>query len=284
MLAILSLLGIALAGMALVPTTHADPVDQPNPTESDIDQPLPVVPLDQVLSGTDGADEIYTGAAGDTLHGLGGDDILNGQAGDDIVSGGVGNDEVIGEAGNDLLSGNPGDDSLFGHIGDDTLIGGLGDDALNAGDGVDQLFGGAGGDSLLGSFGDDLLDGGAGQDVLHGGDGNDVLTGGTDDLRDYLNGGAGDDVLTGVADDNLNGGDGADLFALAAVAPGNRAATIEDYDDRQDSVVLYYSGAPPELSYEVTDDGVSLFANGATVAEFPGLTGFDLRAVQLIAA
>ena len=148
-----------------------------------------------------------------------------------------------------------------------------------------MLFGGRGGDSLLGSFGDDAMDGGAGQDVLQGGDGNDMLDGGSrDQARDYLNGGAGDDRLAGGADDNLNGGDGADTFALAAMAPGNRAPTIEDYDDRQDHIVVYYDGSPPKLSYEVTDDGVSLFADGASVAELPGLTGLDLRQVRLIAA
>lgn len=283
MLALLGLLSIAFAGMALVPASHADAADQPPLTNPDAQEPLPTVPLNQALFGTDQAEEIYSGAASDTLLGLDGDDILNGQDGNDAVHGDAGNDEVIGEAGDDMLTGDAGDDSLFGHIGDDALFGGTGADTLNGGDGVDRLFGGWGKDSLLGSFGDDNLDGGAGADVLHGGDGRDTLTGGADDVRDYLNGGAGDDTLIGGADDNLNGGDGADVFAVGPVAAGH-APTIEDYDDRQDQIVVYYDGTPPELTYEVTDDGVSLFADGANVADLPGLTGFDLKAVQLVAA
>ena len=163
------------------------------------------------------------------------------------------------------------------------MSGGTGADALNGGDGVDTLFGGWGRDALLGSFGNDSLNGGAGQDMLQGGDGKDTLDGGADLTRDYLNGGADDDRLIGHADDNLNGGDGADVFAVGPVAAGH-APTIEDYDDRQYQIVVYYAGKPPELTYEVTDDGVSLFADGASVAELPGLTGFDLRSVQLVAA
>ena len=57
--------------MALVPNITSDAADQPQPADPDAQEPLPNLPLDQALYGTDGADEVFTGAGDDSLDGRG---------------------------------------------------------------------------------------------------------------------------------------------------------------------------------------------------------------------
>ncbi|MBU2260183.1 hypothetical protein KKC44_06315, partial [Patescibacteria group bacterium] len=68
-----------------------------------------------VMVGTNGADEI---------DGRGGNDIICGRGGDDEIEGGAGNDIIYGEAGNDSIEGDDGLDLIFGNDGDDSLEGG----------------------------------------------------------------------------------------------------------------------------------------------------------------
>ena len=105
-----------------------------------------------VIMGTDGADEIY------------------GYGGDDIICGLGGKDELHAGAGNDVLCGGPGNDRLYGGPDHDVLCGGDDKDELDGGPGNDVLCGGDGKDKLLGGEGDDRLDGGLGDDKLYGED------------------------------------------------------------------------------------------------------------------
>ena len=122
--------------------------------------------------------------------------------------------------------------------------------------------------------------GGSGADTLNGGSGQDILYDRGDDNTDYLNGGAGDDTLMGGADDTLNGGTGADTFALL---PDNDLI-VEDFDETQDMIEITYEGDPPELRTAETEEGLTLFANDALVATFPDLTDLDVTRIALIAA
>ncbi len=315
MIALLSLLGLAFAGMALVPTgtsvaEDGDEVGYPDDPERPVDlvtdgddadpdtgaDPEPVDDGDQDPD-TDPATDPDTGVddggenggTDDIMQGTDGRDYLDGQDGDDAIYGGGGADELHGNAGDDLLDGGDGADSLYGHIGDDSLSGGDGDDELIGGDGADQLDGGSGDDSLLGSVGDDVLTGGAGADVLNGGDGNDMLHGsdtGSDARLDYLNGAEGDDTLYAGALDNLHGGNGSDIFAFDMDQADQGAANVEDFDAETDTLVVLYDGTMPEpdLTMSVTEAGTSLLANGQAIAFVQGVQMIDLDAVQLIAA
>jgi Ca2+-binding RTX toxin-like protein len=328
MLALISLFGLAIAGMAFVPTprTQADdddvlPEDEDDrgpdedaeeetgpagqaiqyPDDADFGDnfgddsdgdlgPDPLDPThDDSLTGTEGRDDIRAGDGDDVVSGLGNNDYLDGEDGNDNLAGDVGRDELHGGAGDDLLDGGDDNDSLFGHVGDDSLDGGTGEDELNGGDGTDVMDGGAGNDSLLGSFGADVLRGGAGVDMLNGGDGNDYIDGSEDGdvvQGDYLNGGTGDDVLIGGAFDNMNGGEGEDMFSIDSTEAAQGVARIEDFDAAEDALVLVYDGTgpEPELSMSVSAEGTSLLADGQEVAFVAGVQTIDLSEVQLIAA
>ncbi len=82
----------------------------------------------QVLGN--GGDDILNGSAFVALNlndiilsGGDGNDILTGSNGPDNLAGGAGNDMLIGNGGNDVLDGGAGDDKLTGN---DLLLGGTG--------------------------------------------------------------------------------------------------------------------------------------------------------------
>jgi Ca2+-binding RTX toxin-like protein len=173
---------------------------------------------DDVLTGTEQADVIWTGAGDDRVDALAGDDLLClGEAtdgvpppregGGDSAHGGEGNDRLVGGPGDNWLTGDEGDDELWAapdpSLGDypeklregNQLTGGPGRDVLHGRAGQDVLHGGGGADVLDGLGGDDLLIGDSGDDVLNGGDGKDRLQG--QDGDDRIDGGPGNDVLIG---------------------------------------------------------------------------------------
>jgi Ca2+-binding RTX toxin-like protein len=186
--------------------------------------------------GADGDDTLLSGAAAETLLGGDGQDWLDGGAGADSLSGGAGANRIFAGTGNDSLTSGDGDDKLNGEAGDDWLQSDRGNDSLSGGDGADTLIGGDGNDTLAGGDGDDLLEAGDDQNQASGGNGNDTISawgGGDrlfgdagDDLLEViggafsLSGGAGADTLTvwedWVANDVLNGGDGADSLNAGA--------------------------------------------------------------------
>ncbi|WP_165769471.1 beta strand repeat-containing protein [Arboricoccus pini] len=182
--------------------------------------------IGDVTVGGDGNDVIYGTDLADNLDGGAGDDIIYAGAGDDLVHGNVGNDIIYGQ---------DGDDKLYGDDGNDVIHGGAGRDLLEGGEGNDQLFGEEGNDILHGGPGADILDGGSGTNILDGGEGDDVLY--SHGPTDLVNGGAGNDTLVIAGDWRANAaslsssvyGDGTVTFkmgaSLAAVPAGFNTAT-----------------------------------------------------------
>lgn len=312
MLALLSLVGLAVAGTAfvgnLLPEDESGMDEAFDALETDVDDAdipdlLDTITFDQeaaettppeTISPFDLVDDvvetvgntadtlILAGSEGDDLltGGLG-DDYLNGGHGDDTLTGGEGIDEIHGGAGQDMIAGDDGDDIVYGYIGDDVMSGGTGHDTLVGGDGADVIQGGTGNDQLNGGYGDDSLIGGAGRDNIQGSDGDDVIDGVTgEDVaeKDYLNGSEGNDTLIGNNGDVMSGGEGADRFEII-----DGTVSIMDYAD-DDLLVLSYEGDVPVLTTETTSDGTTLLANGLPVASLFGVTTFDVSNVEMVAA
>ena len=82
---------------------------------------------DDILEGTERAEEI---------RGKGGDDRVNGMGGDDVVRGGSGRDEITGGRGTDRVHGGKGRDNIIGYADKDLdrFYGGKGRDVVQARD------------------------------------------------------------------------------------------------------------------------------------------------------
>ncbi|MEM7726821.1 MAG: glycoside hydrolase family 9 protein, partial [Cyanobacteria bacterium P01_A01_bin.45] len=126
---------------------------------------------------------------------------------------------------------------------DDSLTGGTGNDTLSGTDNNDEMFGNAGNDTLKGKKGDDWLQGDRGNDNLIGGAGNDFLIGtkpGTSgkDERDTLQGGKGADMFalgdkTGIYYDNGKSADhGFTDYAL-----------VKDFNSKEGDKILLHGKA-----------------------------------------
>jgi Ca2+-binding RTX toxin-like protein len=220
--------------------------------------------LNDVLTGSAGANRLESGGGQDTMSGSAGNDVLI-AAGRAVLHGDDGNDSLVGGAFDDFMTGDAGNDTMQGGGGRDSIRGGAGNDSIDAGDGDDSVDGGDGNDILFGGAGNDQLIGGAGRDSLHGGDGNDGLIGdadantvpplfaggaaesdllegdaGIDFIRDRLGnntlrGGAGNDGLEGgFENDTLEGGDGIDrldgLLGADSIDGGLGLDTVAYFD------------------------------------------------------
>lgn len=82
--------------------------------------------------------------------------ILNGSVKDDVMVGTDRADEIFGFEGNDIIHGGKGKDKLYGGGGNDTLSGEDDEDELYGGEGNDTLDGGNGADKLFGGNGNDI--------------------------------------------------------------------------------------------------------------------------------
>lgn len=206
------------------------------------------------------------------------------------------------------LDATSGDDVLTGTNGDDFLSGLAGDDLITGLRGSDLLDGGAGNDTLVGNEGSDLLDGGAGSDTLTGHTGSDFLVGGgsaaleaflvtgvgvvgfddfADREADSLNGGAGSDVLVLDRSDTGTGGDGADAFVVFESADQTGSATITDFDQSADSLIIDYRAAdfavvPTVTVVDFTDGtGADILMDGVLVAQVTGAQGLSASSVSI---
>lgn len=198
------------------------------------------------IAGTDQDDVLIGSQCADDIEGGAGDDHIEGLAGDDVISGGAGNDIIWGGDGNDVIFGGPGDDIIHGGAGDDQLWGGSGNDRIYGEAGRDIIFGEEGDDFLSGGGGDDIIFGGPGNDIIHGDAGDDVLYGGDGD--DIIFGGDGDDVIhDGQGSDKVFGGDGDD-HVIAAL---DQADDIYDGGEGHDT--LDYSAATQKLLIDLVD-------------------------------
>ncbi|WP_212523020.1 calcium-binding protein [Actibacterium sp. MT2.3-13A] len=253
-----------------------------------------------VFFGAWGNDVLHGAQDNDALNGSGGNDLIDGAEGDDTLFGGDGDDELNGDLGDDTLMGGRGNDELFGHSGNDWMKGDEGSDWMIGGEGSDNMDGGAGGDRLMGGPGDDMISGGTGQDVLNGSEGNDVLYGVSnardaseivdDVMPDFLNGSVGSDQLILGAQDNANGGPGADTFITGDWIAGHGPAVIDDFDAVEDQLVVVYDDhAHPAptlgLRADTNDpDTMILTLDGQAVAELLDPAGLDLGQISLLPA
>ncbi len=266
----------------------------------DTTEPTDIIEEDQIISGSDLAEEILGGAGDDQINGYENHDTISGGDGDDHLYGGGGDDLLFGQAGDDLLhgedgldslNGGDGDDSLFGHMQDDTLLGEAGDDSLTGGAGDDSLSGGDGDDALHGGDGDDLLEAGDGGDTLFGGDGNDLILGAGDAAGsgpDFLNGGDDDDTIYAGQGDWVTGGSGNDLVVMDDWAAGGGDITITDFDLAEDSLVLLYEdsgGNDPEVEVRPGSGSMAtteIIVDGQLVATIQGSTGLSVADIALV--
>lgn len=212
---------------------------------------------DDLLRGTEFANNLFGQAGDDTLIGNGGADWLQGGDGVDRLFGGTGADTALGGAGNDLLLGEEGGDSLLGNGEDDRLFGGLGEDLLDGGSGDDGVFGGEQEDTLLGGTGADTLNGGAAADSIFGGDGADLVILFSDNGADRIFLDEGNDRLAAAnATDALfaRGGGGADQMAGGAGADTIHGDTGDD--------TLWGNGAN-DVIYAGTGDDAAFGGDGA---------------------
>ncbi|MEM9393032.1 MAG: DUF4214 domain-containing protein [Pseudomonadota bacterium] len=85
------------------------------------------------------------------------DQVINGDSGHNNLGGGGGNDLISADAGEDVVNGGQGDDLIYGGQGKDDIFGGSGNDTLSGGADADYLAGGQGGDRLFGGAGSDIL-------------------------------------------------------------------------------------------------------------------------------
>jgi Ca2+-binding RTX toxin-like protein len=230
-----------------------------------------------VRATIDGASD--DGVAGEAEN-IGGDvERLEGSRGDDVLAGSDHAEELTGYFGNDRVEGKGGDDVLLAGPGDDAYSGGDGTDTLrydvhiascscnyNSFDGLNVSLDGLAGDGapgesdnvlpdvegVVGYLGSDTLVGSDAPNLLSGGDGADVLDGGGG--ADALRGGFGNDSIRsrdGVHDEiDCDAHDGA---YYADSGPGSDSASIDDIDtvSNCESVeaahtVSVGSGSPPD--------------------------------------
>jgi Ca2+-binding RTX toxin-like protein len=97
------------------------------------------------------------------------DDIISGENEDEIIFTLAGNDEANGGNGNDIIYAGSGEDRLYGERGNDMLVAGLGADLLDGGPGDDIIVGGHGNDLLIGGTGNDVIMAGSGTSIMYGG-------------------------------------------------------------------------------------------------------------------
>ncbi|PIT56305.1 hypothetical protein BHC44_01200 [Snodgrassella alvi] len=185
--------------------------------------------FEDVIKGTDGADEI---------NGLDGGDAIDGMGGNDIILGGDGTDLLVGGGGSDIIKGGAGDDFIWAnhHL----TIGNRirpGERWKMPADGKKLIYAGPNWGIYINQRGqmitsginrgsDDAAD--VGGDYLYGGDGNDYIVGGN--LNDYIEGDSvasgsteqGDDEIYGMAgNDYIIGGKGNDfIFGDGISVPG----------------------------------------------------------------
>ncbi|PIT47598.1 calcium-binding protein [Snodgrassella alvi] len=176
--------------------------------------------FEDVIKGTDGADEI---------NGLDGGDAIDGMGGNDIILGGDGTDLLVGGGGSDIIKGGAGDDFIWAnsHL---TIGNRVRPDERwkMPADGKELIYAGPNWGVYINQRGqmitsginkgsDDAAD--VGGDYLYGGDGNDHIVGGN--LNDYIEGDSvasgsteqGDDTIYGMAgNDHIVGGKGNDYI------------------------------------------------------------------------
>ena len=132
---------------------------------------------DDLIHGTEKADELYGGQDHDQMYGSEGNDTMWGGNDDDYLHGEDGDDSLYAASSTDPTGVSGGNENwLYGGDGADHLIG----SAENAPANHDYMYGGTADDTLEGLHGHDYLCGEVDEDSLYGGDGNDYVYGGVE--------------------------------------------------------------------------------------------------------
>uniref|UniRef100_UPI003B9C88E5 beta strand repeat-containing protein n=1 Tax=Novosphingobium sp. TaxID=1874826 RepID=UPI003B9C88E5 len=206
--------------------------------------------------GTEGNDELYGGAVGDTITGLGGSDYIYGGNGPDQIDGGAGYDYLYGGSGADAIQ--TGADGA-------TVYGGTGGDTVTGSDSYDEIYGEDGNDQIDAGATGDYVQGGAGDDTITGGDGSDTLIG-----DDYYGGTPGSDTIYGGAGDDS-------IYLDSVYYGGAGGDDVVDAGDGNDSIVLrgYYVSSSNSSGTDTVDGGAGddTFAQVGTGSGIATLTG-----------
>jgi len=93
-------------------------------------------------TGSDEADNFFSGGLNDVLSSGSGDDSLFGSGGNDMINGGADNDTLDGGSGNDKIDGGTGIDTMYGGAGNDMFYVSHNSDRVreNAGEGSDTVI------------------------------------------------------------------------------------------------------------------------------------------------
>ena len=224
------------------------------------------------ITGNQGPDFVFGGAAGDNIAGNEGADVVFGdhglitivhragtstyesieveEGGDDTITSDDGNDFVFGGAGGDDVEGNDGSDVVFGDHGKVTL-----NETASVFESTNSAFGGP--DVIAGQSGDDFVFGGADGDNITTDTGNDVVFGDSgivtlipsDELAEYesqfvADGGA-DNIETHSGKDVIFGGVDTDTII---------AGTEDDVVFGDNGLVRYEGSVTLYESVATTDD------------------------------
>ncbi len=243
--------------------------------------------FNDLLGGTDLANNINGGAGNDWLFGFAGNDTLVGGSGNDTLNGGAGADSLDGGGGIDLASykllGTSGVNASLVAPGSNT--GDAAGDVYTSIEGFrgtdfnDTLEGDAAANSLAGAGGDDILSGGAGADTLNGGAGTDTASyassgSGLWALQNFgflNNGDAAGDAFTKI--ENMLGSSFNDLLG------GNDLANIIDGGAGSGADWLFGFLGDDTLIGGLGDDTLN---GGAGADSLNGGAGFDFASYKLL--
>jgi len=195
--------------------------------------------------------------------------IITGTDGFDDLTGTAGVDFIYGLAGGDIIAGLEGHDMLDGASGDDWMRGGTGQDVLRGGAGDDVLFGEGGMDKLYGNTGADFLDGGWGADLMYGGSNNDtyVVNDVSDQAIEVNNSGRNWDEVYASVSFTL----GANIESLVLVGSGDTNGTGNELDNTlygNNGVNTLVGGAGDDVIYAGGDDAIDTLAGGTGKDEY----------------
>lgn len=218
------------------------------------------------MTGTDGADIIYTGGGNVNDISLGG--------GDDIYVGGLSKDLVSATSGDNLVILGAGSDTYIGGSGADVVDGGSGsvikikEDLINAGYTevaqltMDKLKDNTNDTNTIHlEAGNDVYTGGVGIDIVYSGQGNDTInTGGNNDIVYTDDSTDSNDVNTlvgGKGNDSLDGGSGNDIYIYNL---GDGFDTISD-SSGTDKIKFGEGISFEDLSFENDNNNLTVYVN-----------------------
>ncbi len=202
------------------------------------------------------------------------DAYLRGDSNDNILTASQGNDELHGEDGADILDGWLGADTMYGGDGDDTYyVDNAGDQAIeNDGEGHDTVY--ATVTYTIGDHVEDLALIGNGNVNGTGNDQDNTLTG--NDGKNWLYGLGGNDYFDGGAGiNNFYGGGGDDTYIVATVHDHVHEDTVSGVDDGgTDTVVTSMTYTLGDFIENLTLTGTT-YINGTGNDLNNTLTGSD---------